>query len=167
MAVQIPGFGAGSDLGHMTADAIGKGVDRMSQVVIDHRVARQALFGPGFFGLELGRRYPQFVDKMAGSTAHPFRMVFGLAPIDILLVMSLGKFVGVKMLYRRRIAGGTKIDLQGLSRLVADRPFHIFILGGFAPVMAGTANLDGRAGGKFRRVNDGHPFFKNRGLGQG
>ena len=56
---------------------------------------------------------------MAGSTRYPFLKMFGLYPINILLVMALGKLICVKMLHiPGAIRGGFIVDFEGLAGLV-------------------------------------------------
>jgi hypothetical protein len=102
----------------------------MRQVVIQVGVALETLLRTGRLGLGSGAGHSQLMHVMAGSAVDPFRVMLGLHPINILLMVTLGKLIGIKIpnvACRKR--GRFEIDFQSLSGLVANRPLHIFGLG--------------------------------------
>ena len=127
MAMQISRFGAPGNPGHVAPNAVRKRVDRMREIVIEIGVTKETLLRAGCLGLGTRAGYSQLVHVMAGSASDTFHVMFGLQPINILLVVTLGKFIGIKIpdvpCGKR---GGFKKRLQSFSRLVTDRPLHIF-----------------------------------------
>jgi hypothetical protein len=97
VAVGVAGFCAPGNFGHMATDTIAEGVDGMGCGAINHSVAHQTLLRPGPFGLELGRWYAQLMDIVAGRARDSFPGVHGLLPVNVLLVVSFGELVGVKV----------------------------------------------------------------------
>lgn len=70
----------------------------MRQVLIGLDMALEALFGSGRKGLRPSRRHANLMNVMAGGTGDAFFGVFGLLPVDVLLVVTFGKLVGIDML---------------------------------------------------------------------
>ena len=108
------------------------------------------------------------VDIMATGATYPFGVMLGLLPVDVLLVMALGKFVGIEM---SLIPGGKgcgfKVRRKRFPGFVADSPFSFFVLGGFPSVVARPANLHSRSGRELCWIDDRLAFFKHRCLRQG
>ena len=98
----------------------------------------------------------------------PSWRMLGLLPVDVLLMVALGKLVGIHVF---DVTGSKRsrfiIGSQCLAGRVSHRPSGAFHLGGFAPVVAGTADLDGHAHGQLGRVDDGLALFKHSCFGQG
>jgi hypothetical protein len=57
MGVIVPGLRACSNSWHVATDAVGKRMDRMSHVIVNHLMAYQALLRTGPFGLKLRWRH--------------------------------------------------------------------------------------------------------------
>ena len=104
---------------------------------------------------------------MAGVTRHPFISMFRLLPVDELLVMPFGKFVGVDMFDIAALErSGFVIGFQGLAGLVTHRPAGALFHSGFAAVVAGPADLNSHTHGQLGRIDNGLALFKDGGLGQ-
>ncbi len=76
----------------MAAYAVGKGMDGVGQVVVDHWMAGETRLEPAAWVVASGG-HPDLVDKMAGGAGHPLVEMLGLHPVNILLMVALGKFV--------------------------------------------------------------------------
>jgi hypothetical protein len=87
VAAHVVGFGGAGDARHMATQTVGKGVDRMGPVVVDHGMAAQTLAGAGLLGLESGGRHAQAVHGMAGSAGYALFTVLRLEPVDVLLMV--------------------------------------------------------------------------------
>jgi len=70
MGMRVTGFFASGNSGHVAADAVGKGVDGMGHVFVNHFVAYHTLLGTGPPGLELSRSYAQLMDVVAGGAGN-------------------------------------------------------------------------------------------------
>ncbi len=106
--------------------------------------------------------------EMTGGTGDPFGGMFGVLPVEVLLVMLFCKLVGIDVIgVTGGKGGGFIIRLKRFSRSIAHRPAGSFFHGGFAPVVARSANLNCHTHGQLGRVDDGLAFFKNRRLGKG
>ena len=81
-------------------------------------------------------------------------------------MVAFGKLVGIDHLH---VAGGKgglfKKRSDGLAGLIAHRPGSSLHLSGFAPGVAGAADLHRHSHGKLGRVDDGLAFLEDRGLG--
>jgi hypothetical protein len=62
MGMRVTGFFAFGNAGHVAADAVGKRVDGMGQVFVNHLMAYHTLLGAGSFGLELSRSDAQLMN---------------------------------------------------------------------------------------------------------
>jgi len=168
MAVHLARLRAGYDLGHVAPYTVGKGVYRVSRRLIQLVMTFETLPGAGTQCLRPGRRQSDLMDIMAGRAGDPFGRMLRLQPIDILLVMALGKVIGIVFFHiALGIDLGCIVGFKGHAGCKAHRPVGLLDLGGAAPVVARTADLCGDAKGQFGRVNDGLALFKNGGLGQG
>ncbi len=68
--MRVAGFFASGNSGHVAADAVGKRVDGMGQVFINHLMAYHTLLGAGASGLELSRGYAQLMNVVAGGAGN-------------------------------------------------------------------------------------------------
>jgi len=89
MAVKVTGLGAGYDPRHVAAHAVGKGVNGVGHVLVDLDMALETLLGARGLGLGPGGRHPDLMHEMTGYAAHAFCKMFGLFPVDVLLMMGL------------------------------------------------------------------------------
>ena len=78
----------------------------MGHVLVDLHMAFKALAGTGRVGLRTGWRHTDLMHKMTGCARDPLGGMLGLLPVDELLVMALGKLIGIDMF---DIAGGTQL----------------------------------------------------------
>ncbi len=65
----------------------------MSHIPVDQVVTHQTLLRSGRFCLVLSWGHTQLVHVVTGGAGHPFIGVNGLLPVQVLLVMALGKLV--------------------------------------------------------------------------
>ncbi len=72
MGMRVTGFCASGNSGHVATDAVGKRVDGMGQVFVNHFVTYHTLLGAGSFGLELSRGYAQLMNIVAGGAGYAF-----------------------------------------------------------------------------------------------
>ena len=108
------------------------------------------------------------MDVMTGGTGNPLSEMLGLHPVDILLVVAFGKFVGVDMLDVALGKGGRAVVcFEGFSGFVTNRPTYTFLFGSFAAVVARATDLNGNPHGKFGRIDDGLAFLEYSSLRQG
>jgi hypothetical protein len=68
----VTGFFASGNSRHVATDAVGKGMDGMGQVFVNHLMAYHTLLGAGSSGLELSRGDAQLMDVVAGGTGNAF-----------------------------------------------------------------------------------------------
>ena len=142
MRVVVSGFLAFCDSRHMTADAVGKRVNGMGHVLVNHLMAHQTLLRPGSFGLKLGRRYSQLMDVVTGGTGYPLVGMCGEFPALILLMVALAKIFRIDFLnIPITESGGFKVYPQGSTGLVSNGPFHILLFSRFAAAVTGPAYL--------------------------
>ncbi len=142
VAENIPGFDTHGDSGHVAPDAVGECVDGMGVKVFNHSVARQTLLRSGLSGLELCRRHTQLMDVMTRCTRNTFLGVYGLLPVQILLMMGVGALISVNGIYGAGYRfGRLKKRSQGLAGHVAHRPVKPLDPGRLAAAVAATADL--------------------------
>ena len=72
MGMRVCGFLASGDARHVAADAVGKRMNGVGHVFINHFMAHQTLLGAGPFGLELSRRYTQLMHLVTRCTGNAF-----------------------------------------------------------------------------------------------
>ena len=95
MGVIVSGFLALCDSRHMTSDAVGKRMDRMSHVLVNHLMTHQTQMRAGSFGLKLGRRHPQLMHIVTGCACHTLVGMGGKFPTLILLVVALPEIFSI------------------------------------------------------------------------
>ena len=72
MGMRVTGFFASGNSRHVAADTVGKRVDGMGQVLVNHLVAYHTLLGSGAPGLELSRGDSQLMNVVAGGAGNAF-----------------------------------------------------------------------------------------------
>ena len=78
--------------------------------------------------------------KVAGGAGYAFHGMFGLLPVNELLMMAFRKLIGIHMFgVATGKRGGLVESLKRLAGLVAYRPAGTLDLGGMPPVMTGAA----------------------------
>ncbi len=124
MRVIVSGFGALGDSGHVATDAVGKRMDGMSHLWVNHFVAHQALLRAGSFGLKLSRGHTQLMDIVAGGAGDAFFGVDGKFPAEILLMVPFGEIFCVSIFKVSVIVTcGLEVESQCPAGLIAHRPF--------------------------------------------
>jgi hypothetical protein len=78
--------------------------------------------------------------------------VYGLLPVEVLLVVSFGELVGVEVFdVPGSVGGGFKEKPQGPTWLISNRPFDTLHFGRLAAVVAGAADLGPYTRGEMSR----------------
>ncbi len=115
----------------------------MAYILVHHLMALQALLRACSDGLGACGGDPHLMNVVAGSTGHAFGNMPRIGPVNELLVVALGKLIGVKMVIVAGCEGGRAIiRFQCSSRLVADRPPGLLVLRGPGPsIVARSADL--------------------------
>ena len=72
MAMHLARLCALGNFGHVAADAVGKGVNRMCRGLVQLDMAFETLLGAGADRLGPGRRQADLMNVMTGGTGDPF-----------------------------------------------------------------------------------------------
>ena len=152
MAADVPRLGTLSDARHVAAYAVTKTVNRMGAFSISLLVTGEAQFVIWGFSLSGEKGIAQLMYRMTGDTAYITVSMFGPFPIQVLLVVSLGVFVGVEVFVSS--GDGFVVEAQRFTREIAHWPTRTFNLGRLTTIVAGAANLHGNTASKFAGMND-------------
>ena len=86
--------------------------------------------------------HADLVHVMTRGAGYTFLGMFRPDPVEVLLVVTLGKLIGVNVFHITSLErNGFIVSLERLSWLVTHWPAGSFKLGGFAAVVAGAADL--------------------------